>query len=172
VLAQGERPTIERVRAHLGRGSPNTVVPMLDAWYASLAKRLDANSGEEGAGEQGALPAPVLRAATALWGHAQQHAQEQATQSVQVDRDALEKLVELLAAERAALDQLQQRLNERSEALGSALQAKDHQIADLLRQVTDLQKDWRAGTPKLNPCAPNVPRQRKRCRPSVVGSMR
>ncbi|MBW0171062.1 MAG: DNA-binding protein [Hydrogenophaga sp.] len=28
VLAQGERPTIERVRAHLGRGSPNTVAPM------------------------------------------------------------------------------------------------------------------------------------------------
>jgi hypothetical protein len=29
VLAQGERPTIERVRQHLGRGSPNTVAPML-----------------------------------------------------------------------------------------------------------------------------------------------
>jgi chromosome segregation ATPase len=59
---------------------------------------------------------------------------------VQVDRDALEKLVERLAAERVALDQEQQRLNERSEALDTALQAKDHQIADLMRQVTDLQK--------------------------------
>src|SRR3990167_6235798 len=102
VLAQGERPTIERVREHLGRGSPNTVAPMLDAWYASLAKRLDANSGEEGAGEQGELPAPVLRAAKALWGRAQQHAQEQAAQSVQVDRDALEKLVERFAPERGS----------------------------------------------------------------------
>ena len=138
VLAQGERPTIERVRAYLGRGSPNTVAPMLDAWYASLAKRLA--SDEDGAVEQGALPAPVLRAAKALWGRAQQHAQEQAAQSVQVDRDALEKLVKHLAAERVALDQEQQRLNERSEALGAALQAKDHQIADLVRQVTDLQK--------------------------------
>ncbi|HRN76394.1 DNA-binding protein [Ottowia sp.] len=140
VLSQGERPTIERVRAYLGRGSPNTVAPMLDAWYGSLAKRLDANGGEEGTGEQGALPAPVLRVAKALWGRAQQHAQEQAAQSVQVDRDALEKLVERLAAERTALDQEQQRLNERSEALGAALLAKDHQIADLMRQVTDLQK--------------------------------
>ena len=138
VLAQCERPTIERVRAHLGRGSPNTVAPMLDAWYGSLAKRLD--GGDDGVGEQGALPAPVLRAAKALWGRAQQHAQEQAAQSVQVDRDALENLVERLAAERIALDQEQQRLNERSEALGAALQAKDHQIADLMRQVTDLQK--------------------------------
>lgn len=138
VLAQGERPTIERVRAHLGRGSPNTVAPMLDAWYASLAKRLAGN--DDGEGEQGALPAPVLRAAKALWGRAQQHAQELAAQSVQIDRDALERLVERLAAERVALDQEQQRVNERSEALGAALQAKDHQLADLLRQVTDLQK--------------------------------
>jgi hypothetical protein len=61
VLAQGERPTIERVRTHLGRGSPNTVAPMLDAWYASLGKRLDKDNGEDGASEQGALPAPVLR---------------------------------------------------------------------------------------------------------------
>ncbi len=149
VLAQGERPTIERVRAHLGRGSPNTVAPMLDAWYASLAKRLGANGGEEGAGEQGALPAPVLRAAKALWGRAQQHAQEQAAQSVQVDRDALEKLVERLAAERVALDREQQRLNDRSEALGAALQAKDHQIADLMRQITELQKGLKARDAEL-----------------------
>lgn len=150
VLAQGERPTIERVRAHLGRGSPNTVAPMLDAWYASLAKRLDANSGEEDAGEQGALPAPVLRAAKALWGRAQQHAHEQAAQAIQVDRDALEKLVERLAAERVALDQEQQRLNERSEALGAALQAKDHQIADLMRQVTDLQSGLSSRDAEIN----------------------
>ncbi|OSZ75463.1 DNA-binding protein [Hydrogenophaga sp. IBVHS1] len=136
VLAQGERPTIERVRAYLGRGSPNTVAPMLDAWYGSLARRLD--GGDDGVGEQGTLPAPVLRAAKALWGRAQQHAQEQAAQSLQVDRHALEGLVERLAAERTALDEGQQRLNERSEALGAALQAKDHQIADLVRQVTDL----------------------------------
>ena len=29
VLLQGERPTIERVRQHMGRGSPTTVGPML-----------------------------------------------------------------------------------------------------------------------------------------------
>ena len=39
VLGLGERPTIERVRQQLGRGSPNTVGPMLDGWYGSLAKR-------------------------------------------------------------------------------------------------------------------------------------
>ncbi|WP_236574449.1 DNA-binding protein [Hydrogenophaga sp. PBL-H3] len=138
VLAQGERPTIERVRAHLGRGSPNTVAPMLDAWYASLAKRLA--SDEDGAGEQGVLPAPVLRAAKALWGRAQQHAQEQAVESVRIDRQVQDQHAERLATLRDTLEQDQQKLNERSEALGAALQAKDHQITDLVRQVTDLHK--------------------------------
>ncbi|MFW2353907.1 DNA-binding protein [Hydrogenophaga sp.] len=140
VLAQGERPTIERVRTHLGRGSPNTVAPMLDAWYASLGKRLDAGNSGDGAGEKGTLPAPVLRAARALWGRAQQHAQEKAAESVRIDRSMLEQQVEGLAATRNELDQEQQKLDERSEALGAALLAKDQQIADLVRQLTALQK--------------------------------
>ncbi len=40
LLARGQRPTIERVRQELGRGSPNTVNPMLDAWWAALSRRI------------------------------------------------------------------------------------------------------------------------------------
>src|SRR4030095_17132254 len=36
LLAEGLRPTIERVRQKIGRGSPNTVSPMLERWFASL----------------------------------------------------------------------------------------------------------------------------------------
>jgi len=36
LIAEGLRPTIERVRQKLGRGSPNTVSPMLEAWFATL----------------------------------------------------------------------------------------------------------------------------------------
>jgi hypothetical protein len=32
LIAHGVRPTIERVRGQMGRGSPNTVAPMLDTW--------------------------------------------------------------------------------------------------------------------------------------------
>lgn len=32
LLSRGERPTIERVRLQLGRGSPNTVNRLLDGW--------------------------------------------------------------------------------------------------------------------------------------------
>src|SRR5690242_8568425 len=40
VLARGERPTYQRVRAELGRGSPARVGQLLEAWWAQLAQRL------------------------------------------------------------------------------------------------------------------------------------
>ncbi len=40
VLARGERPTVERVRLELGRGSPARVGGLLDIWWARLAERL------------------------------------------------------------------------------------------------------------------------------------
>ena len=40
LIAEGLRPTIERVRQKIGRGSPNTVSPMLESWFATLAPRL------------------------------------------------------------------------------------------------------------------------------------
>ena len=62
LLRAGHRPTIERVRAHLGRGSPNTINPLLDAWWQRLAGRLDA-----GPAALHRLPEPVLHAAEGLW---------------------------------------------------------------------------------------------------------
>nr|WP_241775236.1 DNA-binding protein [Pseudomonas corrugata] len=40
VLARGERPTVERVRLELGRGSPARVGNLLDQWWDRLAQRL------------------------------------------------------------------------------------------------------------------------------------
>ncbi|EQD67830.1 cointegrate resolution protein, partial [mine drainage metagenome] len=40
VLARGERPTVERVRVELGRGSPARVGQLLETWWEALAKRL------------------------------------------------------------------------------------------------------------------------------------
>ena len=42
LLREGQRPTIEKVRAKIGRGSPNTINPLLDQWWSRLAGRLDA----------------------------------------------------------------------------------------------------------------------------------
>ena len=42
LVTQGVRPTAERIRQFLGSGSPNTIGPMLDAWWKTLAERLSA----------------------------------------------------------------------------------------------------------------------------------
>jgi len=36
LVVGGERPTVERIRAYLGTGSPNTVVRWLDTWWKGL----------------------------------------------------------------------------------------------------------------------------------------
>jgi hypothetical protein len=41
LLRAGERPTIEKIRLEIGKGSPNTINPMLDAWWKTLSARLD-----------------------------------------------------------------------------------------------------------------------------------
>lgn len=78
VLA-GERPTIERVRQKIGRGSPNTVSPMLDVWFKGLGRRLQ---------DPGAFAAPlnvpdtVMQAAQHFWEVAQANARADVEQQV------------------------------------------------------------------------------------------
>lgn len=64
LLLAGERPTIERVRHHLGTGSPNTVGPHLDAWFKGLGARI-VNPGAFAVQKQ--VPDPVQDAAKRLW---------------------------------------------------------------------------------------------------------
>lgn len=40
ILGTGENPTVEKVRAELGTGSPNTITRMLDSWRGQLGERL------------------------------------------------------------------------------------------------------------------------------------
>lgn len=64
VLLAGEKPTIERVRQHLGTGSPNTVGPLLEQWFKQLGRRIqDPGAFAAPAG----VPDPVLQAARHFW---------------------------------------------------------------------------------------------------------
>ncbi|KWV77044.1 DNA-binding protein [Pseudomonas fluorescens] len=69
LLARGERPTVERVRLELGRGSPARVGGLLDQWWARLAERLN------GATRLPTLPGEVSQAFVAVWQQAIQVAQ-------------------------------------------------------------------------------------------------
>jgi hypothetical protein len=74
LLRTGQRPTIEKVRAKIGRGSPNTINPLLDVWWSRLAGRLDA-----GPAALHRLPEPVLLAAESLWLQTLDEARKRAT---------------------------------------------------------------------------------------------
>jgi hypothetical protein len=143
VLSLGERPTIERVRQQLGRGSPNTVGPMLDVWYSSLAKRLQAapnNSTEDEPESKEPIPAPVVRAAKAMWGRALQQSEERAKNDFAQRREELSVQAEALQRAQGELEHEARRLADRSAAYEVAMQARDAQIADLGKLVQDLQQ--------------------------------
>jgi len=64
LLLAGERPTIERVRQHIGRGSPNTVSPFLDTWFRGLGGRIK-DPGAFAAPPD--IPDPIQQAAKHFW---------------------------------------------------------------------------------------------------------
>lgn len=143
VLHAGQRPTIERVRAQLGRGSPNTVAPMLDAWFASLGKRLSGTdkslpSTLDQDGEE--LPASVLRAAHVFWGRARSSAAAVEQQAVQEVREALEIKTREIQDAQESLQEERRQLDLRTEAVTATLEAKDQQIASLLSQLREVQQ--------------------------------
>src|ERR1700686_884500 len=62
LLRLGERPTIEKIPASPGGGSPTTINPLPDAWWKRLSARLDA-----GPAALHRLPESVAHVAEALW---------------------------------------------------------------------------------------------------------
>lgn len=64
LLLEGARPTIERVRQRLGRGSPNTVSPMLETWFKHLGGRI-ADPGAFATPAE--VPETILQAAKHFW---------------------------------------------------------------------------------------------------------
>ena len=115
LLLEGGRPTVERVRGRLGRGSPNTIALFLDRWWAQLGARLRDLPGQELPG----VPEPVSKALLGLWSAAIDEARGMLRDSLashyadvelrraelerraqQVEREAME-----FARERAAIEQ-------------------------------------------------------------------
>lgn len=76
VLARGERPTVERVRQELGRGSPARVGQLLEQWWEQLAQRL------KGQALLPELPGEVAQAFTNTWRMALVHAGTAAHQAL------------------------------------------------------------------------------------------
>jgi hypothetical protein len=126
LLRAGDRPTVDRIRAHIGSGSPNTVGPLLDAWWRTLAARLDA-----GPAALHRIPESIAQIAEALWLQAleegrrrallEQHRKEQA---LALDKDRLELRGHVLSLREGELE--------------AQLRERDKRIADLAEEIHSL----------------------------------
>jgi len=94
ILGAGENPTVEKVRAALGTGSPNTVTRMLDTWRSQLGSRLRQLSALP------EVPAAVGQAMIEIWRLAVDHAEQVLDARFANERSALESAQIQLAEER------------------------------------------------------------------------
>lgn len=101
LLLAGQRPTIERVRQQLGRGSPNTVSPYLDRWFAGLGARI--RDPQAFAPTMG-LPDPIIQAAQHFWEVASHTARAEASQQLQQRAVELDARAAKLTNDAAALE--------------------------------------------------------------------
>lgn len=121
LLREGFRPTIERIREKLGRGSPNTINPLLDQWWKGLAARL---SGGPEMLER--IPAPAFHVLEALW--------------VQLQIAARDRAAVALAAEHGKANRDAQAIEIRSQVLSlreGELNERLRRQEDRLRSVED-----------------------------------
>lgn len=135
ITADGGRVTVEKVRAKLGTGSPNTVTRMLDVWRQGLATRLQELNTLPG------LPEEVGQAMTDLWSHALHHARERTRQEIQAERDALQQsrsALDAREAERAALLSTAQESTQQAE---EAARRAEVEVTALRRLVDRLEAE-------------------------------
>ncbi|MBO9647944.1 MAG: DNA-binding protein [Variovorax sp.] len=146
LLADGKRPTIERVRQQIGRGSPNTVSPMLERWFAALGGRLvGSGAGTRTAGNDlDGMPLGVRNAAKLLWETAQKEAEETQRGEMAAVSTELQAREHSLAEAQGALaqreDAFQQARVSLDAALSSSRQARETLEGQLKAQAIEAQR--------------------------------
>lgn len=140
LLAEGLRPTIERVRQKIGSGSPNTVSPMLERWFATLGKRL--GGGGSGRSEEAEdVPVALLQAARKLWDAARAEAVRAQARYAEAERAEF-------GLQRTALEEQQGELRQR-EAAFNQTRANLEAALDSSRKVLDAMRGQLAESTRL-----------------------
>ncbi|QKV53074.1 DNA-binding protein [Comamonas antarctica] len=137
LLAQGLRPTIERVRQQIGRGSPNTVSPMLESWFGTLGQRLGVVQTPN---PQQGVPENVLRLAQELWDSARGQALEAAQQALQEREAALEASRRSHEADLEHMEQREKALHQQKQAMDEAMKLARAQAQELSRRLDEMQQ--------------------------------
>ena len=151
LLRDGQRPTIEKVRQKIGRGSPNTINPLLDQWWSRLAGRLDA-----GPAALHRLPEPVAQAAESLWLAALEESRRRVYAETRGRKSQLEQDRQDLAVQTHVLAIRESELNRRiseAERRAEALTAEVQALTTLLRkeQASRLVAEQRLSEPAATP---------------------
>jgi hypothetical protein len=132
LLRAGERPTIDKVRERIGKGSPNTINPMLDAWWKTLSVRLDS-----GPAALHRLPESVAHIAEALWMQALEEGRRRAaleqgdsTRLAELDQQRIEVRSHVLTLREGELDS---RLRDRDRTI-EEMNSRVRELTGLLRK--------------------------------------
>jgi len=138
IVSLGQRPTVERIRAHLGTGSPNTVTRWLETWWSSVGSRLRQRAFESGRPE---VPDDVIALAQRCWSAALEGATEQARRELATEHAALADEVAQVAAAHALHAQGRQELQlaqAQAVAAQTSIELLRTQLADATAQAQDL----------------------------------
>lgn len=140
LLHEGLRPTIERVRQKIGRGSPNTVSPMLERWFASLGQRLAGMSGgptPPAGNDADGVPVSVRNATRLLWETARREAEQVQRQEMEAARAELRASEEALHSGQTELAQREAAFEEARASLDTALASSQQAREALERQLAE-----------------------------------
>lgn len=132
ILGTGKNPTVEKIRAALGTGSPNTITRMLETWRGQFGERLRRLSSLP------EVPAPVGQAMIELWRLATEHAERALASRFADERVALETTVRAqLAKERQAMETHLQAAKVEVAHAQTARDLVEHACATLDSQLQD-----------------------------------
>jgi chromosome segregation ATPase len=153
LLLQGLRPTIERIRLQIGRGSPNTVSPHLESWFRRLGQRLQAPAPVGPQPRAAEVPDPVDTAARQLWQAALASArQDVATLADQLRMDAAAVVDQARAEADAAVTAARVEVDNAQAQARSAAQERDfmaRQLDQAQELVATLRQDLAARSARL-----------------------
>ena len=138
LLSKGPRPTIERVRQQIGRGSPNTVSPMLERWFGSLSQRIVGGAAPPAGNDADGVPLSVRNAMRLLWETARREAEQSQEAALGQARDALRSKEAELDGKQQELVQREVAFTETRASLDQALASSQQAREALEHQITAL----------------------------------
>lgn len=136
LVAAGERPTVDRIRAHLGTGSPNTVTRWLETWWQALGDRLQAQHSRRAFPD---APEAVAALAGEWWDLALEHARAAALEVLAADRSALQAEQQILQQEREGFAAEAATLRDKADAATHAERLASTQAVELQRLASQLE---------------------------------